>query len=145
MDERQKLKQFIEEHIPFDALKKVGYWEKGTRRTDYEKIAERVCRHFGYQTIYEYHTISEIHEIPEAHSVVGKFRDKVDEKGNFVQGGGFHLSIGRTQTHFECPHCTCNQELKGHNKPAFTQQCKGCKRKLSICEDYAGNIHISEK
>ena len=51
---RLKLKQFLEDNIPFDALKKVGFFENGIRKTDYEKIAERVCQFFGYKSIYEY-------------------------------------------------------------------------------------------
>lgn len=51
---RQKLRQFIEDHFDFQTLKKVGFFEKGIRKTDYEKIAERVCRFFGYKSIYEY-------------------------------------------------------------------------------------------
>lgn len=51
---RQKLKEFIEDHFDFQTLKKVGFFEKGIRKTDYEKIAARVCLFFGYKSIYEY-------------------------------------------------------------------------------------------
>jgi hypothetical protein len=49
-----KLGQFVEDHIPFDELKKAGFFDKGTRRNDYKRIAERVCKWFGYQSIFEY-------------------------------------------------------------------------------------------
>jgi len=51
---KDKLKQFLEDNIPFKELKQVGFWEKGIRKTDYEKIAARICAFFGYKTIYEY-------------------------------------------------------------------------------------------
>lgn len=52
-DARKKLKHFINNNIPFYELKKAGFF-KEIRKTDYEKIAERVCHYFGYKNIYEY-------------------------------------------------------------------------------------------
>lgn len=49
-----KLKQFIEDHIPFYELKEVGFLPKGIRKTDYEAIAKRVCEFFELKDIYEY-------------------------------------------------------------------------------------------
>lgn len=54
---RQKLKQFLEDRIPFAELKKVGFWPKGTRKTDYEKIASRVCVFFGIKNVFDYDKI----------------------------------------------------------------------------------------
>ena len=143
-NERQRLKDFLEEHIPFDELKKVGYWPKGTRRTDYEAIAARVCDRLGLKSIYDYDTIGEVYQDPEGRFVNGKFQDKVNEKGDFVQGGGFHLSLGQRQEEFDCPACTCHQKVRDNNKPAFTQTCKGCKRKLHFSSGYNGELYISE-
>lgn len=52
--QKNKLKYFIEKYIPFAELKKVGFFPKDVRKTDYEKIAARICHRFGYKTIYEY-------------------------------------------------------------------------------------------
>ena len=54
---KARLKQFIEDNIPFYELKKVGFFSKDIRKTDYEKIAARVCRFFGLKTIHEYEKI----------------------------------------------------------------------------------------
>lgn len=51
---KNKLKQFLEDYIPVSELMKAGFFDKGTRKTDYEKIAEKVCYYFGYKSIYEY-------------------------------------------------------------------------------------------
>ena len=51
---KNRLKQYIEDYIPVDDLKKAGFFGKGVKKTDYEKIAERICWFFGYKTIYEY-------------------------------------------------------------------------------------------
>lgn len=51
---RQKLKQFLEDNFNFGPLKKVGFFGKDVRKTDYEKIAARICWYFGYRSIYEY-------------------------------------------------------------------------------------------
>jgi len=52
--QKNKLKYFIEKYIPFSDLKKAGFFAKDVRKTDYEKIAARVCHTFGYKSIYEY-------------------------------------------------------------------------------------------
>ncbi len=51
---RQKLKQFLEDNIAFAPLKKAGFFGKGIRKTDHEKIAARICWFFGFKSIYEY-------------------------------------------------------------------------------------------
>lgn len=143
MTERQHLKEFIENNIPFYELKKAGFWPKGTRKTDYEKIAERICWYFGFKSIYEYETFgpSDMIEIPEANIIVGKFKDKVDENG-YQPGGGFHLDI--CQSEFECPACTCRQEAKDNNKMFYTMKCKGCKRKLFVVHQFNGSLQVIE-
>lgn len=52
--ERQRLKAFMESNFDFYILKKAGFFEKGIRKIDYEKQAERVCHFFTYKSIYEY-------------------------------------------------------------------------------------------
>ncbi|ACU61325.1 hypothetical protein [Chitinophaga pinensis] len=49
-----KLRQFIEDNVPFYELKKVGFWPRGTKKNDYEKIADRWCQFFNLKSIYEY-------------------------------------------------------------------------------------------
>lgn len=51
---KEKLKQYLEDYLPVDDLMKAGFFEKGTRRNQYEKIAARICWYFGYKSIYEY-------------------------------------------------------------------------------------------
>lgn len=56
--EKQKeetLKRFMLDHFDFDSLKKVGFY-KGIKKKDYKAQAERVCRFFGYKTVFEYGT-----------------------------------------------------------------------------------------
>jgi hypothetical protein len=47
------LKNFIEEFFDYNELQKVGFW-KGISKTDYKAQAERICKYFGLNTIYEY-------------------------------------------------------------------------------------------
>jgi hypothetical protein len=57
--EKQKeetLKNFMLEHFDFDALKKAGFYGKEIKRKDYKAQAERICRFFGYKTVFEYRT-----------------------------------------------------------------------------------------
>ena len=52
-DKATTLKNFMEEFFDFDSLAKVGFFKKEWK-TDYEKQAERVCKFFGFETVYEY-------------------------------------------------------------------------------------------
>lgn len=47
------LKSFIKEHFHFNTLLKAGFFTK-EMRGDYKAQAERICKWFGYQTVYEY-------------------------------------------------------------------------------------------
>lgn len=51
---RLKLKTFLEDEIDFYGLKKIGFWCSGTRKTDYEKQAAKICHFFGFKSVYEY-------------------------------------------------------------------------------------------
>lgn len=50
------LKSFMDEHFDLKTLKKAGLIPKEVKLNDYEKIAEIICRRFGYKTIYAYGT-----------------------------------------------------------------------------------------
>lgn len=48
------LKSFIKENFPpFSELVKIGFFTK-EMRGDYKAQAERICKFFGYKTVYEY-------------------------------------------------------------------------------------------
>lgn len=48
------LKSFMEEFFDFAMLKKVGFYGREIKKRDYKAQADRVCKHFGYKTVYEY-------------------------------------------------------------------------------------------
>jgi hypothetical protein len=48
------LKAFMKENFDFSSLKKVGFYPKDMKHTDYEGQAKRVCHFFGYESVYEY-------------------------------------------------------------------------------------------
>lgn len=136
-----RLKKFIEDNIPVDALRKVKFFPKGMRRNDYDAMAARICLFFGYDNIYQY-LPPDITLYPEANCGYGKFPDTIDSNGEIKTGAGFHIETG--QSEFICPHCECEQEAKDNNKAYFNQKCKGCKRKLTIAFDHIGNIYVFE-
>lgn len=53
-DNDRILKDFLEEHIPFRDLKKAGFFPKDMKKSDIHAQAERICKFFGYKTVYEY-------------------------------------------------------------------------------------------
>lgn len=149
-EERLRLKRFLEDNLPdFYIMKKAGFFPPGTRKTDYEKIAERYCQRLGYQTIYEYASSSYEVRAETSTAVYGKFSDTVNKEGDIVRGEGFHLST--IESEFSCPICECPQSADDHasyrrsNSPHVTIKCKGCKRKLSLYTCFTGKLHVSEK
>ena len=44
----------MEEFFDFATLKKAGFYGKEIKKRDYKAQAERVCKFFGYKTVYEY-------------------------------------------------------------------------------------------
>lgn len=53
-DEKDEvLKNFMKEFFHFPSLCKVGFFTK-EMKGDYKAQAERVCRFFGYKTVFEY-------------------------------------------------------------------------------------------
>lgn len=147
-EEMQRLATFIEDNIPVEALQKVKFFLKGTRRKDYEKIAARICWFFGFKSIYEYKRPRLSHKHPTV--ISGKYPDEINKKGNITAGAVFHIDA--VETAFTCPICECEQdatESAAYNNPkacpAITIKCKGCKRKLILFNDIGGNLTVSEK
>ena len=144
----KKLKDFIEDHFDFDGLKAAGFWPKGIKRTDYEKMAERICIFFGYTSVYEYDVPRFIDSSLKT-VLVGRNKDKVDENGNFIQGAGF--LIGANENEFTCPICECEQLASDHsaynknNSPVVIIKCKGFKRKLELYTSLGGELRVTEK
>lgn len=87
--EKLRLKKFLDDNFDFGSLKKVGFWPPGTRKTDHEVIAARICQRLGLKSIYDYHP-------PEmvvlGGIVVGGWPARVDVDG-YKPGGGFWLSV----------------------------------------------------
>lgn len=139
--EAEKLKKFMLEHIPFHSLKQAGFWPKGTRVTDYQKQAERVCHWFGYKTVYEYGDKSPIIiDSTKGNVATAIFPGSINAQGEYEKGDG--ALIRTFQSDFVCPICTCPQEVKDTAKN--WQKCRGCKRKLWVMVDMKGDLHVSE-
>ena len=49
----ETLKNFMEEFFPFEEFLKIGFFKK-EMKGDYEAQAARVCKFFGFKTVYEY-------------------------------------------------------------------------------------------
>lgn len=47
------LERFMKEQFDFNALKKAGFFTK-EMKADYKAQADRVCKFFGYKTVYEH-------------------------------------------------------------------------------------------
>lgn len=48
------LKEFLDDHLDFYTLRKVGFYPKEMKKTDIQGQAERICKLFGYKTVFEY-------------------------------------------------------------------------------------------
>lgn len=55
-DKDRILREFMLENFYFDDLKKVGFYGKDIKRKDYQKQADRICKAFGYKSVFEYGT-----------------------------------------------------------------------------------------
>ncbi|WP_262246978.1 hypothetical protein [Parapedobacter soli] len=53
-DDDRILKEFLEEHFDFYTLKKAGFFPKEIKKRDIHAQAERICKFFGYKTVFEY-------------------------------------------------------------------------------------------
>ena len=47
------LKRFMQEFFPFNEFLKVGFFKK-EMKGDYQAQADRVCKFFGYKSVFEY-------------------------------------------------------------------------------------------
>lgn len=52
-DKDAVLRRFMREFFPFAPLRKAGFFTK-EMRYDYKAQAERVCKFFGYKTVFEH-------------------------------------------------------------------------------------------
>lgn len=144
--EQQKLKDFIETHFDFYGMNEAGFWPKGTRRTDYDKIAARVCQFFGFESVYEYGRI-EMNKQTETVST-GSFPAQISKEGELIVGGGFILHVNESA--FVCPVCTCPQDANDHTayrkaqSPCVKVKCKGCNRKMNLTTDLSGRLIVTE-
>ena len=73
------LKEFMQEHFPFNDLLKLGFFKK-EMKNDFKSQAERVCTFFGYKEVYEYGK----EEIRCHVSYAGDRPLSVNEKGSLV-------------------------------------------------------------
>lgn len=148
--DQEKLRQFMLDHFDFDSLKQVGFWPKGTRRTDFEAQAARVCHYFGYKSVYEYGAeLVEVTEILHTNDLTGQQErtgvalvsspDRINEQGEIEAGISGWLST--TEGAFDCPHCTCPQEF-AMGKMYYQHKCTGCKRRTPVAMDHTGKLHI---
>ena len=48
------LKAYLKNNFSFSGLKKVGFYSKDIKATDYEKQAERICNRLGLKNIYDF-------------------------------------------------------------------------------------------
>ncbi len=49
----ETLENFMKEFFPFGEFKKIGFFTK-EMKGDYKTQSEKVCKFFGYKTVYEY-------------------------------------------------------------------------------------------
>jgi hypothetical protein len=52
-EKAEVLERFMKEFFPFSEFVKIGFFTK-EMKGDYEAQAKRVCKYFGFKTVYEY-------------------------------------------------------------------------------------------
>lgn len=72
------LKRFMKEFFPYSEFKKVGLFT-AEMKNDYEAQAERVCKFFGFKTVYEYGA-KEI----RCHITLGDYGEKRPDNEPFI-------------------------------------------------------------
>ena len=130
------------DNFDFDGMKEIGFWPKGTRRSDYEAQAKRVCEWFGFETVYEYRAV-ETTDVGDGVAVV-------ESAGTISEKGEYNLGVSgliRTlPSEFDCPICTCPQTVNPKN-PKKTNgtphRCTGCKRKLHVIMPLFGGTDLT--
>lgn len=86
------LENFINEFFPFEEFKGIGFFTEDLRG-NYEAQAERVCKFFGYKTVYEYgskeirahFSYAQDHELQPDHEFEGGRPLHINEKGQLKQ------------------------------------------------------------
>jgi len=73
------LKNYLRDNFDFKALKKVGFYSKDIKSTDYEKQAERLCHRFGFKNIYEWSVNKPIELIHPIGIATGVIKNKFGE------------------------------------------------------------------
>jgi hypothetical protein len=101
--EDQKLKNYMQDNFDFSGLNELGFY-KGINKADYKAQAERVTKFFSLKSVYEYKNIG--------------------------KGVGFHLST--VAVSFNCPICTCENEVDSDKAINHKMICIGCKRQLIV-------------
>lgn len=76
------LKEFLDENFDFYTLRKVGFFQKEMKKTDVHGQSERICKFFGYESVFEYGA-----KVIHAHiSYVDSHRPSwVNEQGEYEQ------------------------------------------------------------
>ena len=77
---KDTLKNFMLEQFDYDGLKECGLFE-GIKRHEYQKQADRICKYFGFKTIFEYGSI----EISAHLSFVGDRPLHINESGELKE------------------------------------------------------------
>ena len=90
-----KLKKFIEDNIPFEELKEIGFFSKETKKNHYEKIAERVCWHFGLKSIYDYNSVSFTAHI--------SYSEEERNKHSFIESFGKDKNVRKAEVNLMYP------------------------------------------
>jgi hypothetical protein len=108
------LKEFLLDHFDFDGLKELGFFGKDIKRREYQKQADRICFFFGYSSVFEY---------------------------ALQQPIAVHLTENTAL--FNCPICTCKQDVPDSNKIVYKIKCAGCKRPLNVVDTYTKGFIIS--
>lgn len=144
MTDKEKYKKFVQENVPFSALKKAGLFPKEMKFNDYEAITKIILDQFNYKNIEEY--ISNTPELyPDSSFVSGKSPDKINESGELKLGGGFHISWAERDFDIVCPICECKQSAKVSTSTwTANKKCKGCKRKIHVSVTKEG-IEVTER
>lgn len=49
--------QYLKDNFDFKELKKAKFFDDTISETDYEKQIKRICKYFGFNSIFEYDTV----------------------------------------------------------------------------------------
>lgn len=130
----QKLKKYMKDNFDYSGLKKCGVF-KDIKHNEYIAQAERIKKFFGLQSIYDYGKYG-IDTGCGDFFINGKFKDTVNQDGEFRHGGGFHISLSAQEVDVpNCPICSYDKNtalVYSSSKSSKVFNCGGCKRPLQI-------------